>query len=152
MNDCNKFKKIQYRGKWEKIYILTIFRYRMILFILGSVRIRVRIDSPHPFECRRRRLNGVVLRMRQGKPENPCYSRSGTIKIPPCSKALSVMHRPTFYSPSPVIVTSQSINCKIVERDYLTINNQLINDWHNLFKYCLFPFSDFTISPIAIGR
>ena len=26
MNDCNKLKKIQWRDKWEKIYILTILR------------------------------------------------------------------------------------------------------------------------------
>jgi hypothetical protein len=32
------------------------------------VRIRVRIDPPHPLVCRKRRLNGAVLRMR---PKNP---------------------------------------------------------------------------------
>jgi hypothetical protein len=31
-----------------------------------------------------------------GKTEVPCQSRCGTIKIPPCSKALSVEHRPKF--------------------------------------------------------
>ena len=33
-------------------------------------------------------------------------SRCGTIKIHPCSKALSAEHRPKFCSPSPVMVTS----------------------------------------------
>jgi hypothetical protein len=28
-----------------------------------------------------------------GKTEVPCHSRFGTIKIPPCSKALSAEHR-----------------------------------------------------------
>jgi hypothetical protein len=34
------------------------------------VRIRVRIGPPHPHACRKRRLNGVVLRMRPGKPRS----------------------------------------------------------------------------------
>jgi hypothetical protein len=32
------------------------------------VRIRARIDPPHPLVCRKRRLNGAVLRMRPEKP------------------------------------------------------------------------------------
>jgi hypothetical protein len=32
------------------------------------VRIRVRIDPPHPLVCRKRRLKGVVLQIRQEKP------------------------------------------------------------------------------------
>jgi hypothetical protein len=42
-----------------------------------SVRIRVRIDSPHP------------LRMRPEKPK-PRHSRCCIIKIPPCPKATSI--------------------------------------------------------------
>jgi hypothetical protein len=57
----------------------------------GPVRIRARIDSPHPFVCRKRPLNGVVLQMWR-KTYAPCHSRCGTIKIPPCSKALSAEH------------------------------------------------------------
>jgi hypothetical protein len=34
------------------------------------MRIPVRIDPPHPFVCRRRRLNGAVLRMRPEKPRS----------------------------------------------------------------------------------
>jgi hypothetical protein len=34
------------------------------------VRIRVRIDPPHPLVCRKRRLNGAVLRMRPEKPRS----------------------------------------------------------------------------------
>jgi hypothetical protein len=34
------------------------------------VRIRVRIDPPHPLVCRKRRLNGAVLRMRLEKPRS----------------------------------------------------------------------------------
>jgi hypothetical protein len=36
--------------------------------ISEPVMIRVRIDSPHPLVCRKRRLNGAVLRMRPEKP------------------------------------------------------------------------------------
>jgi hypothetical protein len=35
------------------------------------------------------------------------YNRCGTLKIPPCSKALSTEHRPKFYSPPPAMVKSQ---------------------------------------------
>jgi hypothetical protein len=35
------------------------------------VRIRVRIDPPHPHACRKRRLNGAVLWMRPEKPRPP---------------------------------------------------------------------------------
>jgi hypothetical protein len=38
-----------------------------ITLYYSPVRIRVRIDPPHPLVCRKRRLNGAVLRMR---PEN----------------------------------------------------------------------------------
>jgi hypothetical protein len=38
--------------------------------MIPPVRIRVRIDSPHPLVCRKRRLNGAVLRMRPEKPRS----------------------------------------------------------------------------------
>jgi hypothetical protein len=38
---------------------------------MRTVRIRVRIESPHPLVCRKGRLNGAVLRMRPEKPW-PC--------------------------------------------------------------------------------
>jgi Tat protein secretion system quality control protein TatD with DNase activity len=38
--------------------------------LLRPVRIRVRIGPPHPHACRKRRLNGAVLRMRPGKPRS----------------------------------------------------------------------------------
>jgi hypothetical protein len=34
------------------------------------LRIRVRIDPPHPLVCRKRRLNGAVLQMRLEKPRS----------------------------------------------------------------------------------
>jgi hypothetical protein len=37
-------------------------------FTKNPVRIRVRINPPHPLVCRKRRLNGLVLWMRPGKP------------------------------------------------------------------------------------
>jgi hypothetical protein len=81
------------------------------------MRIRVRISPLHPLVCRKRRLNGAVLRMRStGKTEAPCHSRCGTIKIPICSKALSAEHRPKFCCPSPVMVTSP-YKLNILERD-----------------------------------
>jgi hypothetical protein len=35
---------------------------------MHPVRIRVRVDPPHTLVCRKRRLNGTVLRMRPEKP------------------------------------------------------------------------------------
>jgi hypothetical protein len=61
-----------------------------------SLRIRAKIDSPFPFLCRKRRLNGVVHPIRPEKTESLCHSRCGTIKIPLCSKALSAKHRLNF--------------------------------------------------------
>jgi hypothetical protein len=52
--------------------------YARIPFCPEPLRIQVRIDSPYPFVCRTRRLNGVLLRMR---PENP--GPNGMIKILP---------------------------------------------------------------------
>jgi hypothetical protein len=39
------------------------------------VRIRARIDPPHPLVCRKRRLNGAVLRMRPEKPRSRVTAR-----------------------------------------------------------------------------
>jgi hypothetical protein len=39
-------------------------------YTLSPVKIRVRIDPPHPLVCRKRRLNGAVLRMRPEKPRS----------------------------------------------------------------------------------
>jgi hypothetical protein len=49
-----------------------VFRLEWVCFFDWSVpvRIRVRIDPPHPLECRKRRLNGAVLRMRPEKPRS----------------------------------------------------------------------------------
>jgi hypothetical protein len=84
------------------------------------VMIGVKIDPPHPHACRKRRLNET------GKTEVPCYSRCGTIKIPPCLKALSVEHRPQFCSPSPAI-GDVSISVKNSLTGRKTLNNQSIN-------------------------
>jgi hypothetical protein len=73
---------------------------------IPPVRIRVRIGPQHPLVCRKRRLNRAVLRMRPEKPRSRVTARCGTIKIPPCSKALSAEHKPKFCSPSPAMVTS----------------------------------------------
>jgi hypothetical protein len=86
-------------------------------------RIRVRIDPPHPLLCRKRRLNGAVLRMRPGKPEAPCHSRCGPIKIPPCSKALSAEHRPKAFTGNGDVSTSE----KFLSGTYKTVNNQSHN-------------------------
>jgi hypothetical protein len=50
-----------------------------------------------------------------GKTEVPCHSRCGMIKIPPCSKTLSMEHRPKFCSsPSPVMVTIPYVHEKFL--------------------------------------
>jgi hypothetical protein len=90
--------------------------------IWRPVRIQVRIDPPHPLVSPKRRLNGGggVPSNETGKTEVPRHSRCGTIKIPPCSKALSAEHRPKFCSPSPAIVTSP-YKRNILERDVKSI-------------------------------
>jgi hypothetical protein len=52
------------------IYIVALnFTKTASLYQLPSpVRIRVRIDPPHPLVCHKRRLNGAILRMRPEKP------------------------------------------------------------------------------------
>jgi hypothetical protein len=44
--------------------MLYMFQPFCIPVRLNSVRIQVRIDSPHPLVCRARRLNGAVLQKR----------------------------------------------------------------------------------------
>jgi hypothetical protein len=39
------------------------------------LRIRVRINPPHPHMCRKRRLNGTVRRMRPGKQRSRVVAR-----------------------------------------------------------------------------
>jgi hypothetical protein len=55
----------------------TAVRYRMNIMstlytflLVYPMRIRVRIDPPLPLVCRKRRLNGAVLRMRPEKPRS----------------------------------------------------------------------------------
>jgi hypothetical protein len=52
-----------------------------------------------------------------------CHNRCGTIKIPPCSMALSAEHRPKFCSPSPVMVMSP-YKWNTLERD---VKQEIIN-------------------------
>jgi hypothetical protein len=47
------------------LYIPAYFRA-----LYYPVRIRVRIDPPHPLVCRKKRLNGEVLWMRPEKPRS----------------------------------------------------------------------------------
>jgi hypothetical protein len=49
---------------------------------------------------------GASLSDKTVKTEVLCRSRCGTIKIPPCSKALSAEHRAKFAALSPVMVTA----------------------------------------------
>jgi hypothetical protein len=50
------------------------YQFQVLLFIglyqetFGPVKIRVRKDPSHPLVCRKRRLNGAVLRIRPEKP------------------------------------------------------------------------------------
>jgi hypothetical protein len=90
---------VDVKNSWWK-YLL----YSWSQTVNRPMRLRVRIDSPHPFVCRKTRLNGTVLRMRLKKTKVPCHSRCDTIKIPPCSKDLSAEHRPKFCSSSPEIL------------------------------------------------
>jgi hypothetical protein len=60
-----------------------------------ALLIRVRIGPPHPLCVVRGDWMSRSLGWNR-KTEVPCHSRYGTIKIPPCSKALSAEHRPKF--------------------------------------------------------
>ena len=57
--------------------------------------------------------------------EVPSHSRCGTIKIPPCSKALGAEYRPKFWSPS--------FKWKILEWD---VNPSIINQSIFSLNYC----------------
>jgi hypothetical protein len=63
LNDATPFKQ-----KYGRIPPATIEEVRTHIQELIPVRIRVRIDPPHPLVCRKRRLNREVLRMRPEKP------------------------------------------------------------------------------------
>jgi hypothetical protein len=49
---------------------LSVLNNKLFSFWSDPVRIRVRIDPPHPLVCRKRRLNGAVLRMGPEKPRS----------------------------------------------------------------------------------
>jgi hypothetical protein len=51
-------------------FAIILYPEFLALLVYTPVRIRVRIDSPHPLVCRKRRLNGAVLRMRPEKPRS----------------------------------------------------------------------------------
>jgi hypothetical protein len=63
------------------------------------------------------------------KAEVPCHSRCGTIKIPPCSKALSAEHRPKFCNPLPAMMTflCQRFLRRAFVCFYLLVKSQLSN-------------------------
>ena len=54
------------------------------------------------------------------KTEAPCHIRYGTIKIPPCSKAINTEQRPQFYSISPSKVTSPIVSSGTLNDNQLT--------------------------------
>jgi hypothetical protein len=58
----------------------------------GTYCPRFKVLAPHV--CRKRRLNWKILQMRTWKPKawTQYHYRDGTIKIPPCSHALSTEH------------------------------------------------------------
>jgi hypothetical protein len=56
-----------------------------------------------------------VFRMRPYKPRSR-VAVGGTIKIPPCSKALSAEHRPKFVAQSPVNKTNKLFSSLIHDK------------------------------------
>jgi hypothetical protein len=67
---------------------MDITQYKILIITL-PVRIRVRIDPPHPLVCRKMATKWGGPSDETGKTEAPYHSKCGTITIPPCSKALS---------------------------------------------------------------
>ena len=64
VHECDIYRKKNWSFKSSSVH-MNIFP-----FIYYPVRIRVRIDPPHPLVCRKRRLNGAVIRMRPQKPRS----------------------------------------------------------------------------------
>jgi hypothetical protein len=113
----NMYMNVTYtEKKWS--FKSSSVHMNIFTFIYYPLRIRVRIDPPHPLVCHKRRLNGAVLRMRHEKPRSRVTAGVARIKIPPCSKALSAERRPQFSSLSPAMLTSPyTCKWKIPERD-----------------------------------
>jgi hypothetical protein len=105
----------EYFVVWMRLIAVPYFPLLYNYIDVHPVRILVRIVPHHPVACRKRWLNGVPLRIWvridpphplcvvrgdwmerffewDRKTETPCHSRCGTIKIPPCLKALSAVH------------------------------------------------------------
>jgi hypothetical protein len=97
-------------SKWFCLFVCCLYLHEQFFSYLAAVTIngcgaprhltpvmiQIRIDHPHLHVCCMRKLNGAVLWMRPTKNEVPYRSRFGTIKIPPCSKALRYEHRLNF--------------------------------------------------------
>jgi hypothetical protein len=77
------------------MYMFFIIHQHHRQFAIYPVRIRVRIDPPHPRVSYEATEWGSPSD-ETGKTEALCHSKCGTIKIPPSSKALSAEHRPKF--------------------------------------------------------
>jgi hypothetical protein len=104
-----EFSLTKHRSKFSAI----LFKPRSLQIALTET-----IDPPHPLVRCKRQLNEAIIQMRLKKlrPLGQFHSRCDTVKIPPCSKALSNEHRPKFCSPSLAMVTSP-YKWKIVERN-----------------------------------
>jgi hypothetical protein len=98
-NSIQYFQPIEKHVTWKMKWSNKQLENKLLCSKIKPVRIRVRIRPQHPLALYEE-LNGTVLQMGSEKTEAPCHSRCGTIKIPPCSKALGVKHRPKFCSPS----------------------------------------------------
>jgi hypothetical protein len=70
---CKNWITIDIKRERERaIQVLKIDHITLTIILIesrGPVRIPVRIDPPQPLVCRKRRLNGAVLRMRPEKPK-----------------------------------------------------------------------------------
>jgi hypothetical protein len=86
-------------------FVFYVYRFSLYTCTLSHwdrpVRIRVRIDPPHPPCVVRGGPSDETW-----KTEVPCHSRCATIKMPPSLKALSAEHRPKLCRPSSAMVTS----------------------------------------------
>jgi hypothetical protein len=64
---------ILWRGRSKFLQLVPdsfVIKYVQITGLCVPVRTRVRINTPHPLVCRKRRPDGVVLRMRLEKPRS----------------------------------------------------------------------------------
>jgi hypothetical protein len=104
---CSSFQKYRNIGKEGSVDFQISSSQVCLLFFLNSGNFTR--EPSHTLVCLKKRLKWGCPSDEIGKTKVQSHSSGDTIKIPPCSKALSAEHRPKFCSPSllTVMMTSE---------------------------------------------